>query len=118
MWGIDMTAPRKEPYIIYYCDGREANVTMTKKDFNAIDEALVAGKLHVVTSIGLLVLRDIRSILECGKEEEPESQLTEEESEEFWDGMSLEDAAWAYEQKLMAAQAAARAERAKREVIA
>jgi hypothetical protein len=60
-----MATPKKKyPYAIYYKDGSYMIYDLTTDDYATLVQSMIEEAHAVVTSVGLLVLEDIRSIIE------------------------------------------------------
>lgn len=84
----------KNPYVVYYCDQTFQTINLTKADYEAIVEAMVAGKPVAALSIGVMRLADIRSLFE--RIEPPKADEKTEAPD--YEGMTMEEAAYLWEE--------------------
>jgi hypothetical protein len=87
-----MATPKKKyPYAIYYKDGSYMIYDLTTDDYATLVQGVIDNAHGVVTSVGLLVLEDIRSIIE--QKPEPKVKKVKEEKPAYPD-LDAESVEW------------------------
>jgi hypothetical protein len=73
-----MATPKKrKPHTFLYTDGSYITYELTREDFEQIEQKLIEGKPFASISIGIVGLKDIRSIIEQKEVEEQQLELDE-----------------------------------------
>lgn len=90
-----MATPKKTyPYAIYYKDSTYMIYNLTREDYEHIKDVLSKPKTEYVTvaftSVGILLLEDVRSIIE----QKPEPAPAKLQKDDGDPALSLEERAW------------------------